>query len=221
MIDRRAMVLGACAAAGAQLVLGTVAIPGVQGASEHPAVARMRIVAADLLATQRSGTAAAYYKMITRHADVPAIALYALGSYRPELKRSQRDPFFRGVGMFIARYFADQARAYSVAKAEISPSVREDADEVLVHSTVTLTSGSTYTVVWRLAEAGKAFDLALEKARHIEGYPAVAARMIKRQIEAAAHGSDWGLSAMDKDQQLAVWLSEEFAAVRRRFAGKG
>ena len=155
MIDRRAMVLGACAAAGAPLVLGTA----VRAASEHPAVARMRVVAADLLATQRSGTAAAYYKMITRHADVPAIALYALGPYRPELKRSQRDPFFRGVGMFIARYFADQARAYSVAKAEISPSVREDADEVLVHSTVTLTSGSTYTVVWRLAEAGKGYKI--------------------------------------------------------------
>jgi phospholipid transport system substrate-binding protein len=155
MIDRRAMVLGACAAAGAPLVFGTV----VRAASEHPAVARMRVVAADLLDTQRSGTAAAYYKMITRHADVPAIALYALGPYRPELKRSQRDPFFRGVGMFIARYFADQARAYSVAKAEISPSVREDADEVLVHSTVTLTSGTTYTVVWRLAEAGKGYKI--------------------------------------------------------------
>jgi enoyl-CoA hydratase/carnithine racemase len=71
------------------------------------------------------------------------------------------------------------------------------------------------------AAPGKAFDLALEKARHIAGYPAVAARMIKRQVDAAAHGSGWGLSAMDKDQQLAVWLSEEFAAVRRRFAGKG
>jgi hypothetical protein len=47
--------------------------------------------------------------MINRHADVPAIALYALGPYRSELKRSQQRHFFRGVGMFIARYFADQA----------------------------------------------------------------------------------------------------------------
>jgi len=119
----------------------------------------MRVVAADLLATQRSGTAAAYYRMITRHADVASIALYALGPYRTELKRSQQESFFRGVGMFIARYFADQARYYTVAKAEISPAVRADADEILVHSTVTLVSGSSYTVVWRLAEAGKGYRI--------------------------------------------------------------
>jgi phospholipid transport system substrate-binding protein len=114
----------------------------------------MRVIAADLVATQRSGTAAAYYKMISRHADVPSIALYALGPYRSELKRSQQAEFFRGVGMFIARYFADQAREYPVVQAEISPSVRPDDDEVLVHSTVRLASGSSYTVVWRLADAG-------------------------------------------------------------------
>lgn len=145
------MMLGACAAAGAPLALAAAA----EAAPVHPAVARMRVVAADLLATQRTGTAAAYYRMIDRHADVPAIALYALGPYRGELKRSQQDRFFRGVGMFIARYFADQARTYTVAEAEISPSVREDAGEVLVHSTVTLTSGRSYTVVWRLAGSGK------------------------------------------------------------------
>ena len=154
MIDRRTMVLGACAAAGAQFVLG----PAAAG-SEHPAVASMRAVAADLLATQGAGTPAAYYKMITRHADVPAIALYAIGSYRAEMKRSQEDSFFRGVGMFIARYFADQGRDYTVAKAEISPSVRQDGDEVLVHSTVTLKSGADYTVVWRLAKAGKGYKI--------------------------------------------------------------
>jgi phospholipid transport system substrate-binding protein len=149
------MILGAGAAAGAQILPG----PMATAAAEHPAVARMRVVAADLLATQRDGSAAAYYKMINRHADVPSIALYALGTYRPELKRSQRDSFFRGVGMFIARYFADQARSYTVAKAEISPSVRTDADEVLVHSKVTLTSGANYTVVWRLADAGKGYRI--------------------------------------------------------------
>lgn len=70
------------------------------------------------------------------------------------------------------------------------------------------------------APPGKALDRAIEAARHIAGYPAVAARMIKRQIEVAAHANDWSASALDKDQQLAIWHSEEFAAVRRRFAKK-
>jgi enoyl-CoA hydratase len=71
------------------------------------------------------------------------------------------------------------------------------------------------------APPGGALDKAVEVARGIARYPAVAARMIKRQIEVAAHGGDWTASALDKDQQVAVWLSEEFAEARRRFAGKG
>jgi enoyl-CoA hydratase len=72
-----------------------------------------------------------------------------------------------------------------------------------------------------MAPPGLALDKALEVARGIAGYPAVAARMIKRQIEVAAHGGDWAASALDKDQQVAVWLSDEFAEARRRFARKG
>jgi phospholipid transport system substrate-binding protein len=154
-IDRRAILFGAGAAAGASLLLGGTAT--AQKAVEHPAVARLRVVAADLLATQRSGTPAAYFKMIDRHADVPAIALYALGPYQPELKKSQRTTFFHGVAMFIARYFADQARHYPVASADISPAVRVDQDEVLVHSTVTLVSGSRYTVVWRMGNTRRGY----------------------------------------------------------------
>ena len=71
------------------------------------------------------------------------------------------------------------------------------------------------------AAPGKALDKAVEVAEGIARYPAVAARMIKRQIEIAAHGGDWAASALDKDQQVAVWLSDEFAAARRRFTGKG
>ena len=72
-----------------------------------------------------------------------------------------------------------------------------------------------------IAVPGGALDRAVEAARGIARYPAVAARMIKRQIEVAAHVMDWAVSALDKDQQVALWLSEEFAQARRRFAGKG
>jgi enoyl-CoA hydratase len=75
-------------------------------------------------------------------------------------------------------------------------------------------------VDWRAAQ-GKALEYALDVARQIARYPAVAARMIKRQIEAAGHGTDWMVSALDKDQQVAVWLSEEFEVARRRFKDKG
>lgn len=71
-----------------------------------------------------------------------------------------------------------------------------------------------------LAEDGKALDVALDLAGRIAGQPAMATRMVKRQIDAAAHGDDWGISAFDKDQQIVAWMSEDFAAARARFTGK-
>jgi len=71
-----------------------------------------------------------------------------------------------------------------------------------------------------LAEDGKARDEALALAARIAGQPAMATRMVKRQIDAAAHGDDWGISAFDKDQQIVAWMSEDFAAARAKFTGK-
>lgn len=71
-----------------------------------------------------------------------------------------------------------------------------------------------------LAQDGAALDEALELAKRIAAQPAMATRMVKRQIDAAAHGDDWAVSAFDKDQQIVAWMSEEFAAVRRRFQGR-
>ena len=69
-------------------------------------------------------------------------------------------------------------------------------------------------------DAGKAFDKAMDLARKLEANPGMATRMVKRQIDAAAHGDEWALSAYDKDQQIVAWMSEEFSEVRRRFAEK-
>jgi enoyl-CoA hydratase len=66
--------------------------------------------------------------------------------------------------------------------------------------------------------AGKALDAATRMADRIGGYPGVAVRMIKRQIDASAHALDYATSAYDKDQQLVAWMSEDFQAARKKFA---
>ena len=48
-----------------------------------------------------------------------------------------------------------------------------------------------------------------------------AAPPYEAQLEAVLESVTDVFYALDKDQQVAVWLSEEFAAARRRFAGKG
>jgi len=69
----------------------------------------------------------------------------------------------------------------------------------------------------RVCEDGTAFDEALAMAEMLGARPAVATRMAKRQIDAAAHGHDWMSSATDKDQQVLAWLSEDFRATLKRF----
>lgn len=69
-----------------------------------------------------------------------------------------------------------------------------------------------------LAEPGQAFDEAMALAQRLASFPGLAMRMVKRQIDAAAHANDYALSAYDKDQQMVVWMSDDFAEARRRFA---
>lgn len=69
-----------------------------------------------------------------------------------------------------------------------------------------------------VCEPGHALDAAMAMARRMASYPGMAVRMIKRQIDAAAHGHDVALSAYDKDQQMVVWLSDDFRSARLKFA---
>ncbi len=66
-----------------------------------------------------------------------------------------------------------------------------------------------------VCEAGQALEAAQLLADKLISNPLVATRMVKRQIDAAAHGDDWALSAFDKDQQIVAWMSEEFAELRQ------
>jgi len=68
-----------------------------------------------------------------------------------------------------------------------------------------------------VCEAGQALDTATRMADRIGGYPGLAVRMIKRQIDASAHALDYARSAYDKDQQLVAWMSEDFQAARQKF----
>jgi ABC-type transporter MlaC component len=128
-------------------------------AAEHPSIAFMEKVGKDLLAAHRQGTTAAFLRAIQRHAAVPEIALYSLGSYRDRLVDSQRNEYYRGVATFMARYFADQSREYPIAKYEIGEATVDSNKDILVASKVYLMSGQIYTVTWRVAWRGKGYKV--------------------------------------------------------------
>jgi ABC-type transporter MlaC component len=152
-LSRRAFMCGA-AATGAGLLVSSDAL----AASAHPSIAYMKQVGKDLLAAHRNGTVASFLRAIQRHADVPDIALYSLGQYRDKLRNGDRQRYFRGVAIFMSRYFADQSREYPVAKYELGEATA-DGDDVLVASKVYLMSGQVYTVTWRLVWRNKGYKV--------------------------------------------------------------
>lgn len=120
--------------------------------ARHAAVKKMERVADELIAAQRTGTISSFSNVIRRHADVTEIANFSLGRYRSKLPRSKRSAYYRGVQRFMARYFADNSKRYKVAKAVINPTVTPDGKGVYVDTKVTLKSGTSYNVRWRLAK---------------------------------------------------------------------
>ncbi|MBK1865487.1 ABC transporter substrate-binding protein [Taklimakanibacter albus] len=143
-------------------VVATAAIGGsaaVAGEKDHPSVAFMRKVGKDLLEAHRQGTVNAFLNVIQRYADVPEIALYSLGQYKANLGAAQRPRYFRGVAVFMSRYFADQSREYPIAKYEVGEATT-DGKDVTVSSRIFLMSGQTYTVNWRLVWRNKSYKVA-------------------------------------------------------------
>lgn len=143
-------------------VVATAAIDGsaaVAGEKDHPSVAFMRKVGKDLLEAHRQGTVNAFLGVIQRYADVPEIALYSLGQYKANLGAAQRPRYFRGVAVFMSRYFADQSREYPIAKYEVGEATT-DGKDVTVSSRIFLMSGQTYTVNWRLVWRNKSYKVA-------------------------------------------------------------
>jgi phospholipid transport system substrate-binding protein len=154
-LSRRAFIRTGAAFAIAGLA-GTAAFAGDKN---HPSVAFMKKVGRDLLAAHRQGTVTAFLNVIQRYADVPEIALYSLGQYKGNLGSAQRPRYFRGVAVFMSRYFADQSREYPIAKYEVGEAT-SDGNAVMVTSRIHLLSGQTYTVTWRLVWRNKTYKVA-------------------------------------------------------------
>jgi phospholipid transport system substrate-binding protein len=148
MISRR-KIIGLLAAALLPVGLASPAL-----AADHPSVIFMNKVGKDLLNANRQGTVRTFLAAIQRHADVAEIADYSLGRYRSKLNAAQKASYYQGTATFMARYFAEQSREFAVAKFEIGEATVEDNKDITVASKITLLSGKTYNVDWRVAWRG-------------------------------------------------------------------
>ena len=125
--------------------------------AEDGAVEFMQRVARDLIAASRISSAQAFADAINRHGHVPAIGLYALGSYKPQLQPAERSAYYTGMVRFIARYAATESRKYQVDNAEILGPAQRTDQGIYVDTRVRLRDGSTYDVRWLLAQQGNTY----------------------------------------------------------------
>ncbi len=118
--------------------------------AEDRAVGYMQRAAAELINAQRQGGVGSFERVISRYGHVPAIGLYALGAYRQGLAPSDKSSYYRGLARFIARYAANEAPKYPVARVSFAPNAIREGSSVLVDSQIVLQDGSVYDVRWML-----------------------------------------------------------------------
>lgn len=122
-----------------------VATPAAR--KESPA-AYMKRVGNDLLLASRAGSVSQIAMVLNANADVPSIALNALGDYARSLPKTDRPIYYNGMVNFIARYAAKEAPKYPIARFIVTAQSQDDARGTYVDSHITLASGDAYDVRW-------------------------------------------------------------------------
>lgn len=139
------------------LIAATIA-PQASIAGEAPA-RYMQRVAKQLVTAARSASHNDFATAVRSHADYRTIGLYSLGTYRRGLPRSDQNSYFSGMINFIARYAANNAPKYPVARAIVTGQTQESKSGVHVDTRVTLTDGTSYDVRWLLVRRGSTWKV--------------------------------------------------------------
>jgi phospholipid transport system substrate-binding protein len=143
----------------AALCLVTLPVAPAPTAAADPAVVFMAQVGRELMAAARTRSPGVMASVIQRYGDVSYIGLFSLGSYRNQLSVEERTTYYGGMVRFISRYAANEAPKYPVAKVEWANQSVRGASGVMVDSTVTLASGSSYEVRWLLSQHGSTYKV--------------------------------------------------------------
>jgi phospholipid transport system substrate-binding protein len=126
-------------------------------AADDPAVDFMKRMSKDLIAAAKTGSQQAFIDAINRYGHFRAIGDYALGTYQPRLRPTDRETYYSGLVRFIARYAAGESGKYPVSHAEFFAPPAHTTKGVFVDSRVHLADGTTYDVQWRLIPQGSTF----------------------------------------------------------------
>ena len=140
------------------IAAGLVVFAPSSARAEAPATYMQR-VSNELIAAQRSGSVSAFSAVLRSHMAVSSIGLTALGPHANNLPKTERPAFYKGMINFIAKYSAKEAPKYPVASAVVTGQSAETAGGATVDSKITLRSGETYDIRWKLVREGQSFKV--------------------------------------------------------------
>lgn len=143
---------------GLPAMIFALVLSSASASAEAPATYMQR-VSNELMAAQRAGSSAAFQNVLRKHMDVPSIGLTALGEHSRTLPKTERPAYYNGMIKFISNYAAKEAPKYPVAKAIVTGQGEETAGGASVDSTITLKTGETYDIRWKLVRSGQTFKV--------------------------------------------------------------
>jgi len=127
--------------------------------TEGEGIEFMNKISKDLFRAAKKGTDGSFLRAIKRHAAIPQIADYSLGTYADKMTPELHSRYRRGVAKFMARYFSAQSKHYRVERAQILSENRKTNGDVMVKTRVFLKGGAAYTVEWLLTPKGRSFKV--------------------------------------------------------------
>ena len=140
------------------VALMAVVLAAGQAQAESPSTYMQR-VANELISAQRAGTVSAFANVLRKHMDVPSIGLTALGPHAQTLPKSERPAYYNGMINFISKYAAKESPKYPVATAMVVGQGEETTGGASVDSRLTLRTGETYDIRWKLVRSGQSFKV--------------------------------------------------------------
>ena len=140
------------------LAAATVMLSASAARAEAPATYMQRVTN-ELIAAQRSGSVSAFNNVLRKHMDVPSIGLTALGPHARTLPKTERPAYYNGMINFISKYAAKEGPKYPVAKSVVTGQSGEGAGSASVDTTITLRTGETYDIRWKLVRSGQSYKV--------------------------------------------------------------
>ena len=118
-------------------------------------------IAEDVIKLANSGAKgkalrAKFNTLLGRHTDVPSVAQYALGRFRPELPADRRDEFYTLVLNYISALFVYYVDEFRGSGLDVK-GTKKQGKQLIIMSNVTFKGGRSAAVRWRLSPAGSGY----------------------------------------------------------------